>query len=463
MRIWLTILLLVVGLGAGVAPSPAAADRPVVYVIRVDGIISPASATYVLRGIDAAHRAGAAALVVEMNTPGGLLRSTDEIMTAFLNAPLPVIVYVAPPGARAASAGVFITYASHVAAMAPTTNLGAATPVAMGQGEETEGQRAAIRKVTEDAVAKIRTVAERRGRNADWAERAIREAASISSEEAVRMDVVDFLARDLHEVLSLADGRTVEVRGEQRVLRTRGAETVRLDMNIRERFLDILAEPNIGFILMTVAIYGIIFELNNPGVIIPGVVGVISLMLALASFAILEVNYAGLALIGLAVILFLAELFTAGVGILSVAGTIAFILGGILLTADLGPYLRTSLELIVVLGLLTGAFFVFAVGAGLRAQMRKPASGREALVGEVGYAQTEIAPKGTVYAHGESWNAETVGDPIRAGERVRVVAVEGLRLRVQKERENERSEPASTAPDHGRRRWPILTGFTRRM
>jgi membrane-bound serine protease (ClpP class) len=419
----------------GAAAASAAVERPVVYVIRVDGVISPASATYIQRAIAHAHRAGAAALVMEMDTPGGLLRSTDEITMALLNAPLPVIVYVTPPGARAASAGVFILYASHVAAMAPTTNLGAATPVAMGEGQEGEGQRAAIRKVTEDAVAKIRTMAERRGRNADWAERAVREAASISSEEAVRIRVADFLARDLQEVLARADGRTVEVGGERRVLRTAGAEIVRLDMDLRERLLDILAEPNIGFILMTIAIYGIIFELNNPGAFIPGIVGAISLIMALASFAILEVNYAGLALIGLSIAMFLTELFTPGFGVLSVGGVIAFILGGILLTADHAPYLRTSLELVVAVGLMTGAFFMFAVGAALRAQRRPPSSGREALVGAVGVARSEVAPEGTVFVQGELWTAEAEGEPIRSGERVRVVRLEGVRLRVRKEEE----------------------------
>ncbi|MDR5683242.1 MAG: nodulation protein NfeD [Armatimonadota bacterium] len=435
MGVRLSVLALILAFGAAVAS--AAPERPVVYVIRVDGVISPASATYIQRAITEAHRAGAAALVVELDTPGGLLRSTDDITKALLNAPLPVIVYVSPAGARAASAGVFVVYASHVAAMAPTTNLGAATPIAVGEGQETESQRTALRKATEDSVAKIRTIAERRGRNADWAERAIREAASISSEEAVRLRVIDFLAADLAELLVRADGRTVEVGGERRLLRTRGAETVRLEMDVRERLLDVLAEPNVGLILMTIAIYGIIFELNNPGAIFPGVVGAIALILAFTSFAILQVNYAGLALIGLSVALFITELFTPGFGVLGVGGIISFILGGILLTSNQEPYLRTSVELVLVLGLLTGAFFLFAVGAGLRAQRRRPSSGREALVGAVGVARSEIAPAGTVFVQGELWTAEADGDPIQPGERVRVVGLEGLRLRVR--REGERS------------------------
>jgi membrane-bound serine protease (ClpP class) len=388
---------------------------------------------YISRGIREAHAAGAVALVVELDTPGGLLKSTDDITKAILGSPVPVIVYVAPPGARAASAGVFVVYAAHVAAMAPTTNLGAATPVSVGGGEqETESQRTMLRKATEDAVAKIRTLAKRRGRNAEWGERAVRQAAALPSEEAVRMDVVDLLAADVHELLSRVDGRTVEVLGVNRVLRTRGARVVDLGMDLRERFLDLLAEPNVGLILMTVAIYGILFELNNPGAVLPGVVGAIALILALASFAILQVNYAGLALIALGVALLMAELFVPGFGVLGVGGIVAFILGGILLTSNQEPYLRASVPLVVSLGLATGAFFLFALGAGVRAQRRRPVSGREAVVGRVGVAKTDLDPQGTVLVGGEDWTAEAA-EPVRAGERVRVVGVEGLRLRVRRE------------------------------
>ncbi|MCS7234674.1 MAG: nodulation protein NfeD [Armatimonadota bacterium] len=410
----------------------AAPQGPVVYRIRVEGVISPASSMYISRAIREAHAAGAAALVVELDTPGGLLKSTDDITKAILSSPVPVIVYVAPPGARAASAGVFVVYAAHVAAMAPTTNLGAATPVAVGGEQETESQRTMIRKATEDAVAKIRTLARRRGRNAEWGERAVRQAAALPSEEAVRMDVVDLLASDVHDLLARVDGRTVEVLGASRVLRTRGARVVDVGMDLRERFLDLLAEPNVGLILMTVAIYGILFELNNPGAVLPGVVGAIALILALASFAILQVNYAGLALIALGIALLMAELFVPGFGILGVGGIVAFILGGILLTSNQEPYLRASVPLVVGLGLATGAFFLFALGAGVRAQRRQPASGPQALVGRVGLAKTDVDGQGLVLVAGEDWSAEAE-EPVRAGERVRVVGVEGLRLRVRKE------------------------------
>ncbi|MER3460638.1 MAG: serine protease [candidate division GAL15 bacterium] len=425
------LLLLLLALGSGM--SLAAPQTPVVYRIRVEGVISPASAMYIGRGIREAHAAGAAALVVELDTPGGLLKSTDDITKAILSSPVPVIVYVAPPGARAASAGVFVVYAAHVAAMAPTTNLGAATPVSVGGAEqETESQRTMLRKATEDAVAKIRTLAKRRGRNAEWGERAVRQAAALPSEEAVRMDVVDLLAGDVHELLARVDGRTVEVLGSSRILRTRGARVVDLGMDVREQFLDLLAEPNVGLILMTVAIYGILFELNNPGLVVPGVVGAIALILALTSFAILQVNYAGLALIALGVALLMAELFVPGFGVLGVGGIVAFILGGILLTSNQEPYLRASVPLVVALGLLTGGFFLFALGAGVRAQRKRPVSGWESLVGRVGVAKTDVDGQGLVLVGGEDWSAES-DEPVRAGERVRVVGVEGLRLRVRKE------------------------------
>jgi len=428
---WPFYLILVVAW----VPLWAATPRPRVYVLRVEGVISPATAIYIQRGIREAERAGAEALVVELDTPGGLMTSMDQITKAILASPVPVIVYVSPPGARAGSAGVFILYAAHVAAMAPTTNVGAATPVFAGGGDqqETENQRALQRKVTEDAVARIRTLAHRRGRNAEWGERAVREAASIPAEEAVRLRVVDLLARDVRDLLNRVDGRAAEVRGERVTLRTRGAETVHLGMDVRERMLDLLADPNIGLILLTIGIYGIIFELNNPGAILPGIVGAIALVLGLTSLAILQVNYAGLALIGLAVLLFLADLFIPGHGILSVGGVISFILGAILLTSNQEPYLRLSLELAVAIALLSAAFFLFAVGAGLRAQRRRPATGREALLGAVGEARSELTPQGVVFVQGELWTAESVDGRIPEGARVRVVEVEGLRLKVRKE------------------------------
>jgi membrane-bound serine protease (ClpP class) len=418
------------------APAPAALAAPSVHLLRVDGVISPATALYIRRGIEEARDAGAGALVIELDTPGGLMKSMGDITRALLGSPVPVIVYVAPSGARAASAGLFVVYAAHVAAMAPTTHLGAATPVFAGGegGPEGENQRTLRRKVTEDAVAMIRTLAARRRRNAAWAEKAVRQAVSLPSEEAVKLKVVDLLARDRAELLRRVDGREVELPNGRQTLRTADAEIVPVEMDLRERFLDIMAEPNLALILMTIAIYGIIIELGHPGAILPGIVGAIALILALVSFAILEVNYAGVALIGFALALFIADVLLPAHGILTVGGVTSFILGALLLTSHNEPYLQVSLQVVLLLALLTGGFFLFVVGAALRALRRRPAVGSEALVGAPGVARTELNPRGMVFAQGELWSAEAVGEAVVAGEPVRVLAMEGLKLWVQKEK-----------------------------
>jgi membrane-bound serine protease (ClpP class) len=290
------------------------------------------------------------------------------------------------------------------------------------------------RKAMEDAVAQIRAIAARRGRNADWAEKAVRQAVSIDSAEAVRLDVVDLLASDVEELLRLADGREVELPGGKQALRLANANVIPFEMDLRERFLNLLAEPNIGLILMTIAIYGIIGELSNPGSILPGIAGVIALLLALASFAVLEVNYAGVALIGFAVLLFVADLLVTGHGILSAGGVLSFVLGALLLTSHHAPFLRVSVPVVLTLAMLTGGFFVLIVGSALRAQRLRPSVGRESLVGAVAVARTDLTPRGMVLAQGELWNAEALEEEIRAGDRVRVVEAHGLKLWVRKER-----------------------------
>jgi membrane-bound serine protease (ClpP class) len=280
----------------------------------------------------------------------------------------------------------------------------------------------------------IRTIAARRHRNAAWAEKAVRQAASLPAEEAVRLKVVDLLARDLNDLLRRVNGRAVELPGGKRSLRTAGVKIVPVGMDLRERFLDILADPNMGLILMTLAIYGMILELSHPGAILPGVVGGIALILALASFATLEVNYAGVALIGFAVLLFVADVLLPAHGILTVGGVIAFILGALLLTSQQEPYLQVSLRVVLLLASMTGAFFLFIVGSALRAQRLRPVVGREALLGAPGVARTDLKPKGMVLAQGELWSAEAVDEAISAGERVRIIAAEGLKLWVQKEK-----------------------------
>ncbi|HXF83069.1 MAG TPA: nodulation protein NfeD, partial [bacterium] len=387
------------------AAAGGAADGAYVLRIRIDGVIAPSSARYLLRALRQAQDDGARALLVELNTPGGLMKSMEEMTQAMLGARLPVIVYVSPSGARAASAGVFVTYAANIAAMAPATRLGAAHPVAVGPDGQGAQPSTAMEKVTNDAVAGIRAIARRRGRNADWAEQAVRRSVSIDEEEAVRLNVVDLVAPSSEALLAAVDGRTVETAVGPVTLRTRGVPVRTVPMDVTERFLDLLSDPNVGLILMTIALYGIIFELSNPGAILPGVVGAIALVLALASFAILQVNVAGLALIALSVVFFIADIKVPGHGVLTAGGVLAFLFGALLLTERQAPFLQVSLRLAVFIALLTGAFFLFAVGAGLRAQRARARTGIESLTGLEGVAQTPLEPDGLVHVAGETWSA----------------------------------------------------------
>ncbi len=414
------------------AAPPGQADGPVVHRITVDGVIGPATARFILRAVREADPAGVEALIIQMDTPGGLMRSMDEITKAILNARVPVVVYVAPHGARAASAGVFIAYAAHIAAMAPATRIGAATPIALGTRDEDEKEpdKAAIEKAINDAVANLRAMARRRGRNAEWAEKAVRQASSITEEEAVRERVVDLLASDVHDLLRKIDGRTVETDLGPKKLRTAGVRVLDRGMDLTERFLFTLSDPNVGFILMNIGILGIMVELYNPGAILPGVVGGIALILGMASFAIVQVNVAGLLLIAFAILLFIADLKVPGHGVLTAGGVIAFIIGAVLLTEHQAPFLQISLRLILTVAALLAAFFLFAVGAGIRAQRAGPRSGQERLTDATGIARSRLDPEGEVHVQGEMWSAISVAGPIEAGQRVRVVGLDGLRLQV---------------------------------
>jgi membrane-bound serine protease (ClpP class) len=417
----------------GTTAGARAPEQAQVYQLTIDGIIGPSTARFILRALRDAEGARVEAVVVQLDTPGGLLKSTEEITKAILNARVPVIVYIAPRGGRAASAGVFITYSAHVAAMAPATRLGAATPVAIGGQEGQQPDPAMMEKLVNDAVANIRAMAGRNGRNADWAEKAVREAVSIGEEEAVRLNVVDLVAQDVPDLLRLADGRTVETAYGPRTLRTAQAKVIDRGMDLTERFLALLSDPNIGFILMNIGILGILVELYNPGSILPGVVGGIALILGLASFAIVQVNVAGLLLIAFAILLFIADLKVPGHGVLTAGGVIAFVFGAILLTERQAPILQISLRLILGVALMLAAFFLFAVGAGVRAQRGAHRSGGESLVGAVGVARSRLDPEGTVHVHGEMWSAVAVDGPIADGQAVRVVGLDGLRVRVRPE------------------------------
>jgi len=354
---------------------------------------------------------------------------------------VPVIVYVSPKGARAASAGAIITLAAHVAAMAPGTAIGAAHPVAIGGsgggggesgGEKPKQDEVMSKKMEEDAAAYARSIAERRGRNIQWAEAAVRQSISSSATEAKNKNVIDLVAEDDKALLDAVDGRKVKLDSGAVTLRTKGARTEEVGQSLRERFLAIIGNPNVVLILMTIAIYGIIFELNNPGSIFPGIVGGIALILALFSFAILPVNTAGIALIVFAAALFIADLLVAGHGILSVGGVIAFVIGALILFETPSPVFRVSVSLVITLAVLTFAFFVFAVGSAIKAQKAKIVTGGEALMDRVVEARTNIDPKGKVFLEGSLWNAVSDGEPISEGELVRVVKVDGLNLHVRK-------------------------------
>jgi membrane-bound serine protease (ClpP class) len=432
----LAVLVAPVLAAAPAVPPPADPPEPVVYRVTIAGVIGPATARQILRAVEAAQDGGAEALIVEIDTPGGLLQSTDQITKGLLNARVPVVVYIAPRGARAASAGVFITYAAHVAAMAPATHLGAATPVTIGGGQGQEQQRpdpAMMEKVTNDAVANIRAMARRHGRNADWAEEAVRRAVSITDEEAVRLNVVNFVAADFADLLRRLDGLAVETDLGPKTMRTARARITGVAPDVTERFLQVLSDPNLGFILMNIGILGILVELYNPGSVLPGVVGAIALILGLASFAILQVNVAGLLLIALAVLLFIADLKVPGHGILTVGGVIAFVFGAVLLTERTAPVLQISLRLILAVAAALAAFFLFAVSAGMRAQRAPVRSGGGRVVGAVGVARSALTPEGTVHVQGEMWSAVAVDGHIAEGERVRVVGLDGLRVRVMAE------------------------------
>jgi len=412
----------------------------------IDGPISPASGEFIEDAIEDAAAEGAEALVIELDTPGGLVESTRDMVQAILASRVPVIVYVAPGGARAGSAGVFITLAAHVAAMAPGTNIGAATPIQMGgdtptprgpapadsavqEGQDGEGGRALDQKILNDTIAFIRTIAEKRGRNAEWAVTAVTQAASITETEAVEMNVVDLVARSTTELLDEIDGREVEVVDRTVTLATAGAEVRMVEKGLRFKVLDAIANPNIAFVLMLIGIYGIFFELMNPGGILPGVVGVISILLAFFALQALPVNYVGVLLMLFSLVLFIAEVKVVSHGLLTVGGVAAFVLGGTMLFDSPEPFFRVSWAVIVPAAILTAGFFVFALGKAVQTWRTKPTTGAEGLVGERGVVRKRVDPRGTVLVHGEVWNA-VADEPLDPGQAVEVVAVEGLTARV---------------------------------
>ena len=401
--------------------------RPVL-VIRVEGVIAPSSADYIISAIKRADRERAQALVIELDTPGGLDLSMRSIIKEMLSAERPTVVYVSPSGARAASAGAFITLAAHVAAMAPGTNIGAAHPVNMGGQMDKEMNK----KVTNDAAAYIRTIAERRGRNIQWAEDAVRKSVSATEKEALKLKVIDLVSEKLDDLLVAIDGLAVTTASGKVALRTKGAEVKRIEMGLGDKILKVISDPTIAYLLMMLGLAGLYFELSTPGAILPGILGGICLILAFYAFQTLPINYAGLLLILLAIVLFIAEVKVASHGLLAAGGITAMILGSLMLIKSSEPFMRISLAAILATTGATAAFFIFMVTMALKTQRQKTTTGVEGLIGQVGTARTPLRPEGRIFVGGELWSARCE-EGAETGDKVRVQAVKGLMLMVGKE------------------------------
>jgi len=422
------------------------------YVLRIqiqDQAISPVTARFMARALREAEETRAGCLIIELNTPGGLLQSTQDVVTAILTSRVPVIVYVSPTGGRAASAGLFITLASHVAAMAPGTNLGAATPVpiggsppperkpAPGDGEARDEEPPAApepagasnRKAVNDAVAYIRSLAELRGRNVDWAEQAVRSAASLPAQEALEQNVVDLVARDVPDLLAQLDGRELEAAGLEVKLRTEGMVVERFEPDWRIELLSVITNPLVAYGLLIIGLYGLMFEGYNPGAVLPGVIGAICLLLGLYALQVLSVNYAGLALVGLGIAMMIAEVFVPSFGALGIGGLAAFVIGSIILMDTDAPGFGVHLGLVGGIATVAGMVMFGTVWMAMRARRKPVTTGSEQLVGAQAVAAGGFTGRGTVRIFGEEWNAES-RVPVAPGQKVVIERVEGLTLHV---------------------------------
>ena len=413
---------------------PFALCAQTVVYIHIDGSINPVVSDYISEGIEKAHQENAACLIIGLNTPGGLLQSTRVIVSSILRSPVPVVVYVSPGGAHAGSAGVFIVMAAHVAAMAPGTNIGAAHPVGMGQQPDSIMNE----KGVNDAAAFIRSIADKRNRNVEWAEDAVRHSVSLTEKEALEKRVIDLIAGNDQDLLNQLDGKQVELETGMVTLHTKGARLVTQEMSFVEKLLNILSDPNISYIIMLLGLYGILFELFSPGAILPGIVGVIALVLAFYSMHVLPINYAGLALIVFSIILFLLELKVVSHGLLAIGGVVSLLLGSMLLFRSNSSLelVRVSRSVIISATLVSALFFLFVIGVALKAQRRKPITGIEGMIGAKAEALEPLDPTGSVRLQGEIWNAESLAGRIDKGETVLVKGIRNLKLFVEKQSTN---------------------------
>lgn len=438
--LFLMVLMILPGMAAAAAVQP---ERHVNLIQLDNRIISPVTARYIDSAIGRSETDGAQCLIIVLDTPGGLLESTRDIVKRIMNAGVPIVVYVSPPGSRAASAGVFITMSAHVAAMAPSTNIGAAHPITMGESEgvgrmlpqddkttQTKTLDTHEQKVLNDTVAWIEGIARMRGRNVEWAKKAVTESVSVGENDAVAQKIVDLVAANTNDLLAKIDGREVSLAGRTVRLATKGARIDTIEMNLSQRLLSVVVHPNVAYILMMLGILGLIFEFTHSGSGFSGIAGLICLLLAFYAFQVLPVNYAALALILVGLGMLVAEIKVVSHGFLAAGGVIALLLGSLLLFESPTPELRVSLSLILATVVTMAAIILLLVWNAVRAQTRPVLAGVSAMVGEVGKAMTDLNPAGQVFVHGEIWNA-TASAAISAGEPVRVVDVQGLHLTVE--------------------------------